>query len=510
MHLSRGQNFLALFASGALMPLALAPFSIWPIAIFSMAVLFWALENQTPKQAFIKASIFGFGLFFAGVSWVYVSIHDHGYIAAPLAFLGTILFCLFLALIFAAPFSLSALFPKSPSSVLLGLPAVWVLSEWLRGWILTGFPWLYAGYSHTDTWLNGWAPLGGVLLLSYICALTAAVLAQLVFRKQLGRSTIIAGSLVLATTVAGYFLQKVDWTQPTGTELSVVLIQPNVEQEDKWSLAEQGSILDRLVAQTEPHWGADIIIWPEGAIPALPRQIMDYLLEVDGKAKVNQTTLLTGIPTQDPRNRRYFNSMLALGDSRGQYDKTRLVPFGEYVPLEGLLRGVNRFFDLPMSSFSLGAADQSLLTAKGEKIATAICYEIAYPNLVGNTAATATMILTVSNDAWFGRSIAPQQHMQMARMRAIENAKPLMRGTNNGVSALVDYRGTMFQQLEQFTATELSGTIRPRAGQTIFTQLGSWPIVIASLLMCAGLLGNSRRTKIRQIKTERGNQYDIN
>jgi apolipoprotein N-acyltransferase len=188
--------------------------------------------------------------------------------------------------------------------------------------------------------------------------------------------------------------------------------------------------------------------------------------------------------------------MLALGDSRGQYDKTRLVPFGEYVPLEGLLRGVDRFFDLPMSSFSLGAANQSLLTAKGEKIATAICYEIAYPNLVGNTAATATMILTVSNDAWFGRSIAPQQHMQMARMRAIENAKPLMRGTNNGVSALVDYRGTMYQQLEQFTATELSGTIRPRAGQTIFTQLGSWPIVIASLLMCAGLLGNFRRTKI--------------
>ena len=493
--LSRGQNFLALFASGALLPLALAPLSIWPIAIISIAVLFWTLQNQTPVQAFIKASIFGFGLFFAGVSWVYVSIHDHGYIAAPLALIGTSLFCLFLALVFAAPFALSALMPQSPGSLMLGLPALWVLSEWLRGWLLTGFPWLYAGYSHTDTWLNGWAPIGGVLLLSYFTALAAAVITQLLLRGQRRQSVMVAGCLVVAITIAGYGLQRIDWTQPTGAALSVVMIQPNVEQEDRWSLVEQDGILDRLVAQTEPYWGADIIIWPEGAIPALPRQVMDYLLEVDARAKVNQTALLTGIPTQDAVNRRYYNSMLALGDSRGQYDKTRLVPFGEYEPLEGLLRGLNRFFDLPMSSFSLGAAGQPLLTAKGEKIATAICYEIAYPNLVASTAATATMILTVSNDAWFGRSMAPQQHMQMARMRAIENAKPLMRGTNNGVTALVDYRGDVTQQLDQFTASELSGTIKPRTGQTVFTQLGSWPIVIAAALICGGLIIYRRRNK---------------
>ncbi|MBT6319975.1 MAG: apolipoprotein N-acyltransferase [Porticoccaceae bacterium] len=495
MRLSRGQNFLALFASGALLPLALAPASIWPIAIVSIAVLFWALENQTLKQAFIKASIFGFGLFFAGVSWVYVSIHDHGYIAAPLALLGTSLFCLFIALIFAAPFALSALIPQSPWAMTLGLPALWVLSEWLRGWLLTGFPWLYAGYSHTDTWLNGWAPLGGVLLLSYFTALAAAVVSQVLFRGQRGPTVVTAGSLVAVIALAGYGLQKIDWTQATGTELSVVLIQPNVEQEDRWSLAEQDGILDRLVAQTEPYWGADLIIWPEGAIPALPRQVMDYLLEVDARAKVNQTALLTGIPTQDARNRRYYNSMLALGDSRGQYDKTRLVPFGEYVPLEGLLRGVNRFFDLPMSSFSLGAADQPLLTAKGQQIATAICYEIAYPNLVAKTAATASIILTVSNDAWFGRSMAPQQHMQMARMRAIENAKPLVRGTNNGVTAMVNYRGEVEQQLDQFSTAELSGTVKPRTGQTVFTQLGSWPIVIFAALICGGLVICRRRNK---------------
>ena len=492
MALSRAQTFLALFASGALLPLALAPFSIWPIAISSTALLFWTMENQTPKQALAKAAVFGFGLFFAGVSWVYISIHDHGYISAPVAFAGTVLFCLFLALIFATPFALSAIIPQTPLALGFGLPAIWVISEWIRGWIFTGFPWLYAGYAHTDTWLNGWAPLGGVLWLSFINALAAAALVQLI--KKIPRAPLMAAT-VTALWVGGYGLQGINWTRSTDTELSVVLIQPNIDQEDRWSLVERDGILQQLVLQTEAHWGADIVIWPEGAIPALPRQIMDYLIEVDNRAKVNQTALLTGIPTQDPRNRRYYNSILALGDSRGQYDKTRLVPFGEYVPLENVLRGLNSFFDLPMSSFSLGAANQALLTAKGQPIATAICYEIAYPNLVADRAADASVLMTVSNDAWFGRSMAPRQHMQMARRRAIENRKPLMRGTNNGVTALVDHQGKITQQLEQYSAGELSGTVVPRVGQTMFNQFGSWPTVVLSLLICLGLVTRRLLTK---------------
>ena len=483
---SRARTFIALLAAGALLPLALAPFSLWPIAIVSSAVLFWLLENNSAKQTFINATVFGFGLFISGVSWVYISMHDHGDVAAPLALLGTILFCVFLALLFAVPFIFSALMPQTPIALSIGLPAIWVLSEWFRGWIFTGFPWLYAGYAHTDTWLNGWAPVGGVLWLSYINGLAAATSVQLL-RKAYGTTQLMA-ALVIILWVMGYGLQKVDWTEPSGTELSVVLVQPNVNQEDKWSSSERDKILQRLASQTEAHWGADIILWPEGAIPALPRQVSDYLIDIDNRAKVNQTSLLIGIPTEDWRSRRYFNSMLALGDARGQYDKTRLVPFGEYVPLENVLRGLNRFFDLPMSSFSLGSANQPLLSVKNELIAPAICYEIAYPNLVAERATEAGLLLTVSNDAWFGRSMAPQQHMQMARMRAIENRKPLMRGTNNGVTALVNYRGEIDQQLEQYSASELSGTIAPREGQTAFTHLGSWPTVLLSILICLSLM----------------------
>jgi apolipoprotein N-acyltransferase len=499
MRLARGQKFLALFVSGALFPLSLAPFYLWPIAILSIAVLFRTLQNQTPKQALAKSLVFGFGMFFAGVSWVYVSIHEHGFIPAPLALIATTLFCLFIALLFALPFALSALIPQKPASWLIGLPAIWVMSEWFRSWIFTGFPWLYSGYAHTETWLSGWAPIGGVMWLSFLTALAAAVLSQLAqsYRTQghrNQRSVKLASLVIIAAVVSGYFLQQISWTSATGKNLSVVLVQPNTDQHKKWVYSEQQGILQQLQTQTQPHWGADIIIWPEAAIPTTPKNVWRFLDQLDRQAKVNQTALVTGIPTYQPASERYFNSVMMLGENRGQYDKTRLVPFGEYVPFASQLRGLIKFFNLPMSFFSLGDADQPLLNIAGEKVATAICYEIVYPNLVAGMAREATALLTVSNDAWFGRSIAPRQHMQMARMRAMENAKPMMRGTSNGVTALVDHRGEITAKIEQFSAGELSGTIAPRTGQTIFSQTGSWPTVILSLLICGGLIARQRKT----------------
>jgi apolipoprotein N-acyltransferase len=494
MRLARGQKFLALFVAGALLPLSLAPFYLWPIGIFSIAVLFRTLQQQTLKQALAKSFVFGFGMFFAGVSWVYVSIHEHGFIPAPLALIATTLFCLFIALLFALPFALSALIPQKPASWLIGLPAIWVLSEWFRSWIFTGFPWLFSGYAHTETWLSGWAPIGGVIWLSFLTALTAAIISQLTQPDRNQRSVKLASLAIIATVVSGYFLQQVSWTSATGKNLSVVLVQPNTDQHKKWVYSEQQGILKQLESQTQPHWGADIIIWPEAAIPTTPKNVWKFLAELEQQAKVNQTTLITGIPTYHPASQRYFNSLMMLGENRGQYDKTRLVPFGEYVPFASQLRGLIKFFNLPMSFFSLGDADQPLLTVAGEKIATAICYEIVYPNLVASMAREATALLTVSNDAWFGRSIAPRQHMQMARMRALENAKPMMRGTSNGVTALVDHHGEITAQIEQFSTGELSGTIAPRSGQTVFSQAGSWPIVILSLLICGGLIIRRRIT----------------
>lgn len=473
--------YLSLLIAGALFPLSLAPFSYWPIAILSMAILFSKLPQQTPKDAFKRTAVYGIGMFGSGVSWVFVSMYVFGDISALLALIGTFLFCLFNAVFFALPFLLCAFISKRNSIWLIALPAIWVLSEWLRSWIFTGFPWLYAGYSHTDNWLSGWAPIGGVLLLSYFTALAATALAQFRCHKSLGISA-TAFSLVAALFLSGLALQKINWTKPADKTISVALIQPNVDQRDKWALGMRSQILQNLVSQTQPHWGTDIIIWPEGAIPVLYTQVADYLNIIHQRALTHNTTLITGLPSNSNPEGPYYNSMLALGEGNGIYNKTRLVPFGEYVPFEAVIRGLNNFFDLPMSSFSLGSKNQQPLTAAGVNISTAICYEIAYPDLVARNTRNTNILLTVSNDAWFGDSIAPSQHMQMARMRAIENAKPVIRGTNNGITALIDHQGQVTSQLDQFTAGVLTGEVRPYDGETPFSKFASWPVVIYCLL----------------------------
>jgi apolipoprotein N-acyltransferase len=192
--------------------------------------------------------------------------------------------------------------------------------------------------------------------------------------------------------------------------------------------------------------------------------------------------------TYDNETRRYFNSMIALGPSVGQYNKTRLVPFGEYVPLESLLRGLIKFFDLPMSSIARGGDNQEPFSIQGHLISAAICYEVVYPDLVARNSIDSSVIMTVSNDTWFGRSIGPKQHMQMAQMRALENAKPLIRGTNNGISALVDHRGRIYQTIELHQTLALSGTVQPRVGATLFTKLRSWPLILIALLICISLV----------------------
>lgn len=494
MALKQLQTPALLFISGAILPLSLAPFSLWPIAIISLIPLFICIQNKSVKQAIRYTTIYGFGLYIAGASWVYISMYEHGDVSMLFAIVGTVLFCLFLALIFALPFGLIALILQTPMALIFGLPAIWILSEWFRSWIFTGFPWLYIGYSQTDTWLSGWAPIGGVFLLSYLTAMTSIVLVQLIQRRN-SMTIVLASALILLSFASGYHLQNINWTHPVNTQLSVAMVQPDVDQKDKWSIPQRNSILRGLLSQTEPHWGTDIIIWPEGAIPALLSQAEEFLDDLNQRAKQHNTALITGIPTDNNPASDYYNSMLVLGEGNGQYNKTRLVPFGEYVPFQSLIRGLNNFFDLPMSSFSLGAKYQSPLIAKQQAIATAICYEIAYPDLVAKNVRDTNLLLTVSNDAWFGRSIAPQQHMQMARMRAIENAKPLMRGTNNGVTALVDERGKIYQQLPQFDKGVLTGDIMPRTGSTPFSALSSWPIIGLSLLSIVILIALRMRSR---------------
>ena len=224
-----------LFFSGAIFPLGLAPLGLWPITIVSISIFFHSLTNQTSREAFLNSVVYGFGLFISGASWIYVSIHEYGFIAAPLAMVMTIIFCWGFAIIFAFPYLLVGYLPKAQWTLVFSFPSLWVLSEWIRSWVLTGFPWLYAGYSHTDTWLGGWAPLGGVLLLSYFCALLSILLISFYNSLKRGNFPRLLSSLTVTLFLSGYLLQSINWTQATDDPLSVALVQPNISQNEKWS-----------------------------------------------------------------------------------------------------------------------------------------------------------------------------------------------------------------------------------------------------------------------------------
>ena len=471
------------------MPLAFSPFGHWPVAPASVALLGFLLRGRRPAAALKLAWWFGVGLYGAGTSWIYISIHIYGAASPPLAALLTGLFCAGMALLFALPFALSWLVNlRHPSGMLLGLPALWVLGEWLRSWFLTGFPWLFLGYSAIDTPLAGLAPVTGVLGLSLAVAFSGALLAICAARANwriLGAAVVLLGALWSA---AGWLQQKT-WTQPAGKPLDVALVQPAQGLTLKWNPHELPAILANFTETNRELSDADLIIWPETAIPRFQHQVAELLQSEHHWARSHDTGLILGIPIADSTNHRYYNGLIGLGSAEGSYRKRRLVPFGEYVPLESLLRGTIAFFDLPMSDFSRAAEYQPPLRLSATQLAAAICYEIVYPDLVATSVAETQLLVTVSNDTWFGASIGPHQHFQMARMRALETGKPLLRATNDGITAVADSRGQIIDQLPQFEPGVLRTRVTPHSGTTPFSRYRSTPVVIlgATLLIAAAV-----------------------
>lgn len=530
---------------GALIPLSMAPFNWWPLGILSIAGFSVLLCGQPTykaqsntghaKKLFFRSLCYGLGLYAVGASWIFVSIHEYGGASIALSLLLITPFIILLAFLLALPFALFAktLSIDSTSSgitstvplcitMLLVFPSLWTINEWFRGWVFTGFPWLYLGYAHTDTWLSGWAPVTGVLGISWITAFCGASLGLyiklglfFISGKETRNEKTIAGlkASILAlsggTLVAimfwlgGAYFQNITWTVPTGKPLSIGLVQPALPLSVKWDPHKLPEIFNQYRTDTEKLLENDLVIWPESAIPRFHHEVTGYLDPIVSEANNTNTALITGIPTAEnnPNDDRdnsasffssYYNSVIGLGKASGTYHKQHLVPFGEYVPFEKWLRGTIAFFDLPMSAFNSGPEQQQPITAKGAIIGTAICYEIAYSELVRKSALRANLLLTLSNDTWFGKSIGPKQHFQIARMRAIENRKPLIRATNDGISALITADGKVSVTIPSYKRDILEGTLEPRDGLTPFGRHGSYPILLASFFcIFIGLLKKS-------------------
>ena len=495
MHSESGLHPLLVLVSatvaGALVTLSLAPFDIWPAGILSCTLYVYLLSTCSPRQGLWRGWLYGLGMFGSGVSWVYVSIHVHGHADIPLAVGLTALFCAGLALLQALFAWCYTLFVRPlPGGMLVGFPALWVLFEWLRDWLLTGFPWLYLGYAHIETSISGWAPITGVFGLSFICALTGTCLFLAWRSRKLIACTTYA-VILITLWGGGEILKSTQWVARASEKpLRVAIVQPNVPQENKWDPRWYRPILRQLRDATDPVLGHDIVIWPESAIPNYYQHAQDFLEPMSRRAAAANTTLITGIPFRPFDDDIYYNSIAVLGYGEGVYHKQRLVPFGEYVPLENALRGLIDFFDLPMSAFSPGPEEQKPLQAGAYRIAPFICYEIVYGSLVAKSARDADLLITISNDSWFGDSIGPWQHLQIAQMRGRENGRFVLRGTNNGISAIIDHQGRIVKRTDQFEATTLTGEAEVMLGSTPFSSFGNTPIIAGcfSVLLLMALM----------------------
>lgn len=475
--------WLVAAGAGAALPFAFAPYGLWPLAIVTLGALFGLWQGGSPRRAAGLGYVFGVGMFGHGVWWIQVSIHKFGLPIYTFSVSMTALFVLFMALY---PALIGYLVRRLPAAnerarLLLLMPALWVLGEWLRGWLLTGFPWLLLGYSQVDSWLAGYAPLGGVHAASIAVALMASFAAFAVHAAPVGRLTAFAG--LLAVAAGGFALSRMDWTRAVGEPALVALVQGAVPQEIKWRAEYRAPTLELYQGLSAPHWGKSVVIWPETALPAFPGEIRPQLESLAARAKEAGTALLVGMPTGNPAHGVYFNSVVLMGEGAGQYDKHHLVPFGEFLPIDRWLRPILDFLTIPMSSFSRGPEIQAPLAAGVLRFGVSICYEDAYASEVRKAFPAANLLVNVSDDAWFGDTIAPHQHLEIARMRALESGRYLLRATNTGVSAIIDGRGRVLARSPQFEPYVLTGEAEAREGATPFVRTGHWPVLLVAATM---------------------------
>jgi apolipoprotein N-acyltransferase len=474
--------------SGLALPLAFSPFGITPIAVLALAVLFAGWRSVSAQRALWRGWLFGLGMFGVGVSWVHESF-QFSHVSAAMAIALTTLLVLILAMFPALLGYLSARLFRGSEAVRLTLvlPGGWVLSEWIRGWFVTGFTWLQLGYSQIDSPLGSIAPLFGVYGVSWLTALISGGFALAVSR---GSRHVISYVLIATLLLGlGLVLSQQRWTQEAGDDtVSVALVQGNVPQALKWDPEQRQRTLERYLRLTRRHWNADLVVWPESALPGFFHDFAPALASLTREAIAHNTQILLGINTLDPRAQRYFNSIVAIGNYTGLYHKRHLVPFTEYLPLDRLLRPLVEAFELPVSSFTPGPPAQGPIDMGEYKVGTSVCYEVAFGEEIIEPLPEATLLVNVSNDAWFGHSIGPHQHLEIARMRALETGRYLLRATNTGISAIIGPDGRIRARAPQFATEVLTGEIIPLTGATPYVRMGNAPVLVG-LMLSLGLAG---------------------
>lgn len=535
--------YLKAFLAGAIAVFGFAPFDIFPLPVLALSVLFWLWSRaERPAQAAWLGFAFGMGLFCVGISWIYVALHEYGYMHPALAGLATVMFAAVNAALPTLagymqaklkPFvvitsDLAATPPSRMASsssrlsnheqppfdmlrangawVLLVMPAIWTLTEWLRGLLFTGFPWLSMGYSQVpNSPLAGYAPLLGVFGVSLLLAVSAGLLLQAMQRAipspaggGLGwgnkpRAQMLLLLALLGIWVGGAVLCNVEWTHPRGEPLKVSLLQGNIAQDTKFAEDALTNTLEtyRRLAQSSD---ARLIVMPETALPLLRRDVPEsYHTILSDQARKNGGDILIG--AFEKEDGKYYNSVYSLGSAESQhYRKSHLVPFGEFIPLRSVLGWfINEVLDIPMGDLTSGGATQAPLNVAGQKVAVNICYEDAFGEEIIRSLPQATLLVNVTNDAWYGDSYAAMQHNQLSQMRALETGRMMLRATNTGVTSVIGVDGRIQAMLPQHEEGVLIAQVQGYEGKTLYVVLGNAGMLVLVGVMLAGAWGMGRR-----------------
>jgi apolipoprotein N-acyltransferase len=499
-------RLVAAFAAGAALNLAFAPLSWWPVGLIAPAALFALIRGLPPRRAAWAGAAFGVGLFAVGTYWLYTCLHVFGLVPVWLTVLLQAALVAIMAAYSAVLCFVANRFWLKPGMTRdwLVLPGLWVLLEWLRGWVLSGFPWLSLGYAFIDSPLAGWAPVLGVYGVTWAAALAAVGLGVLCVpgapaaRQSTAGRPAAARAAALAAIVAVFAAPMLagrhQWTRPAGAKIPVAAVQGAVSQDRKWQIDNRDATMARYAKLTEQAWGARLIVWPESALPVLADNIPDYLQSLRTAGRAHDADFAIGLVNYEPATSRYFNGLLVMNaDGDGWYYKRHLVPFGEYFPVPGFVRSWMRLMSLPYDDISAGPEHQPALRAAGQSLGLTICYEDAFGSSQLDVLRTATLLINVTNNAWYGNSTAPHQHLQISRMRALEAGRFLIRAANDGITAVIGSHGELAAKLPQFQEAVLRADVQPMMGLTPYARFGNYPVVAAALGLLA-LASWRRRT----------------
>lgn len=463
--------------AGGINVLAFAPFYWWPLSILSLAMLFYLWLDASPRSAMFHGYVYGLVMFGFGVSWMYISLHTYGnmpaWAAALSVGLGVAYISIFPALGGFLQGCLKGAGPRLRLCFLM--PSAWILSEWIRGWFLTGFPWLSMGYAYIETPLSNLAPLGGVYLVGLVSAMSAGALVALV--RLFSGNSVFSVIGMAALWGMGWALNTTAWTSWEGEPVQVGIVQNNVSIQEKWNQGESRRIVEDYIIASAGLLEQDLVVWPEAAVP-------DYLdnLHTDFWEFVEHhpADFIFGVLFRERSGDAtiYHNSVVSVTDRIHLYHKHHLVPFGEYFPAQWLFGPLLDLLDMPMASFAAGRASQHPLTAADNFFAVSICYEDAFPNEGRFQVKRSGLMLNVSEDIWFGNSLAPHQRLQMARFRARESERVMIRASNTGLSSIINWKGGVDSYTPQFQQAVLKGEAQPRSGVTPYTAYGDVPVLV--------------------------------